>query len=82
MAVYEFVCPKCNKEFELTRPISKADEPASCPKCGAIGKRLVSVFSSGSGFSIKGPNKDAFRGKETKTQTRSVRKGANRRKKA
>lgn len=82
MAVYEYLCPKCNREFEVMRPISKADEPASCPKCGTTGEKLVSVFLSRADYSIKGPDKDAFRGKKTKTQARPAKKGATRKKKA
>ena len=82
MAIYEFLCTKCNQEFEVMRPISKADEPASCLKCGTTGEKLASVFASGSGYSVKGPDKGAFRGTETKTKPRSSEKGARRRKKA
>ena len=32
MPVYEFECPKCSTQFELTRPMSKAGSAASCPK--------------------------------------------------
>ena len=82
MAVYEFLCPKCNQEFELKRPISEADKPASCPKCGTTGKKLVSVFSSKAEYSIKGPEKDAFRGTGIKTRSRPSKKATRRNKKA
>jgi putative FmdB family regulatory protein len=61
MAIYEYFCPKCKAEFELMRPISKADEPASCPKCGSQGEKLVSVFASKADFYLKVPEKGAFR---------------------
>ena len=31
MPLYDFRCPKCGLEFEVTRPISRASEPALCP---------------------------------------------------
>jgi putative FmdB family regulatory protein len=31
--VYEFSCKKCRKTFEVRRPISKAPQSATCPKC-------------------------------------------------
>jgi len=39
MPIYEFECPKCGKQFELTRPMSKAGSAASCPKCKAKARR-------------------------------------------
>jgi len=40
MPVYEFTCTKCGERFEVTRPMSKGSDPASCPKDGAEGRRL------------------------------------------
>ena len=82
MAVYEYLCPKCNQEFELKRPISESDKPASCPKCGTTGKKLVSVFSSKAEYSIKGPEKDAFRGPGIKTRPRLSKRAIHQSKKA
>lgn len=64
MPVYEYSCPKCGTEFELLRLLSKADEPALCPKCGATGERLLSVFGSKIGFYTRAPEKGAFRAKK------------------
>ena len=62
MAIYEYLCPKCRKVFEVIRPMSKSDEPATCPECNAKGERLPSVFASTAGYNTKVPDKDAFRG--------------------
>ena len=43
MPVYEFECPKCSTQFELTRPMSKAGSAASCPKCKAKARRKFSA---------------------------------------
>jgi putative FmdB family regulatory protein len=57
MAVYEYLCPKCRKEFELMRPISEADKAARCPKCGSKAVKLISGFASKTGDSIQAPGK-------------------------
>ena len=61
MAIYEYYCRNCKQEFELMRPIGKANEPAKCPKCGGEAEKLPSVFGSTAGYSIKVPDKKAFR---------------------
>jgi len=43
MPIYEFECPKCSTQFELTRPMSKAGSAASCPKCKAKARRKFSA---------------------------------------
>ena len=63
MATYEYWCPKCQKEFELRRPIADFDKPASCPRCGAEGERLMSAFASKIDYSLQVPAKAAFRKK-------------------
>ncbi len=66
MAIYEYFCPMCKQEFEVMRPISKADEPAACPKCGAPGEKLLSVFASNLDYKLQVPSKSPFRGDRTK----------------
>ena len=61
MPIYEYLCPKCDSEFELMRSIAKADEAALCPKCGSKGEKLVSVFASKLDYTLKPPTKSAFR---------------------
>ena len=67
MAVYEYVCPKCRKEFELMRPIGEADKPAKCPKCGSKASKLISSFASKTGDSIQPPGKPFRKGTVVKT---------------
>ena len=57
MAVYEYLCPNCRKEFELMRPMSEAEKPAKCPKCGSKAQKLISGFGSKTGDSIQSPGK-------------------------
>jgi putative FmdB family regulatory protein len=57
MAVYEYLCPKCRKQFELMRPMSESEKPAKCPKCSAKAERLISSFGSKTGGSIQAAGK-------------------------
>jgi len=46
VAVYEFRCTTCDVRFEERRPMSGANEPATCPDGHAGAVRLLSVFAS------------------------------------
>lgn len=48
MPRYEFRCPTCDESFEEMRSMADSDAPAKCTQ-GHAAKRLLSVFSSGSG---------------------------------
>ena len=61
MAIYEFRCAKCGAEFEAMRSMSKADEPAPCPRCGGQGVKLLSVFASGESYKLRLPDKGPLR---------------------
>ncbi len=63
MATYEYWCPKCQKEFEVRRPVADFDKPASCPDCGTEGQRLISTFASKIDYSLQVPAKRPFRRK-------------------
>ncbi|MFH1381422.1 MAG: zinc ribbon domain-containing protein [Chloroflexota bacterium] len=45
MPIYEYVCPACACNFEELRPMSRAEEPVSCPKCQKTAKRKISSFA-------------------------------------
>ena len=45
MPIYEYYCSKCGTEFELIRPVSKSDEPATCNRCGEPAERQLSNFA-------------------------------------
>jgi putative FmdB family regulatory protein len=57
MAVYEYLCPKCRKAFELMRPMSEAGKPANCPRCDSKAQKLVSSFGSKTGDSTQAAGK-------------------------
>ncbi len=46
MPIYEYYCPECQAKFEVLRPMSRSDEPASCPICTTLGGRVLSTFAS------------------------------------
>ena len=46
MPIYEYMCPSCNKKFELRRSFSQADEAALCPTCNVAAKKLLSAFTA------------------------------------
>jgi len=50
MPTYDYVCSKCNYEFELFQPISEKPK-RSCPKCKGKVKRLI---GGGAGLLFKG----------------------------
>lgn len=46
MPLYEYYCRQCTAKFELLRPLSRMEEPASCPKGHVGGERLLSPFAA------------------------------------
>ncbi len=46
MPIYEYYCPRCAAKFELLRPMSRIDEPATCPQGHGSGARTLSVFAT------------------------------------
>jgi len=55
MPIYEYTCKQCGATFEELLPLSRANDPVSCPECGAreTGKNL-STFSARGGSSPSG----------------------------
>ncbi|MBI2303320.1 MAG: zinc ribbon domain-containing protein [Chloroflexi bacterium] len=46
MPLYEYICTSCESKFELLRPMSRADDAASCPQCHNGSRRVLSLFAS------------------------------------
>ncbi|MBI4331564.1 MAG: zinc ribbon domain-containing protein [Chloroflexi bacterium] len=61
MPIYEFYCPRCHAQFELTRPFSQSDQPAPCPKCGGEARKLVSACAANADYRVRVPEKQPFR---------------------
>ena len=62
MPIYEYHCLKCQKEFELLRPLSQSNESVICPSCGGEGQKLVSGYAAKLGFYVR-PSLSPFREK-------------------
>ncbi len=43
MPLYGFRCPKCEMEFEVSRKMSDASNPANCPLDGAASDRIFTA---------------------------------------
>ena len=43
MALYDFRCTLCGLEFEVSRPMAEAGEPALCPVDGAQSQRSFTM---------------------------------------
>jgi putative FmdB family regulatory protein len=43
LPLYDFRCPKCGLEFEVSRPISRASEPAHCPQDNTESERVFTM---------------------------------------
>jgi putative FmdB family regulatory protein len=46
MALYEYRCRTCDTTFELRRPMSESNAPATCPEGHDGAVRVLSVFAS------------------------------------
>lgn len=44
MAIYEYFCSKCDRKFEVIKPISQFNSPEKCEKCR---KPVIKLVSSG-----------------------------------
>ena len=43
MPLYDFHCPKCGIDFEVSRPFSRATEPALCPQDNEVAERVFTM---------------------------------------
>lgn len=43
MPLYGFKCPKCDLEFEVSRPMSRSGEPAFCVMDGTECERVITM---------------------------------------
>ena len=43
MPLYDFRCSKCGLEFEVSRPVSRAADPAFCPMDGGECERVFTM---------------------------------------
>ena len=43
--IYKYKCFKCNKEYEVEKPMKDATRPEYCPKCNDLMKKMYEPFS-------------------------------------
>jgi putative FmdB family regulatory protein len=43
MPLYDFRCNKCGLEFEVSRPLARASEPAYCPMDNTAAERVFTM---------------------------------------
>jgi putative FmdB family regulatory protein len=41
MPKYDFRCPECGREFEVSRPMSRSSDPAFCPSDNTECEKLI-----------------------------------------
>ena len=59
MALYDFRCTLCGLEFEVSRPMAQAGEPALCPVDGAESRRSFTMPMTFSKSSAQSPSASA-----------------------
>jgi putative FmdB family regulatory protein len=58
MPIYEYYCAVCDCKFDKMRPMSRADDAASCPRCERPAGRCASTFAArgSDGKAVAGSN--------------------------
>ena len=46
MPIYEYECSECRLRFDKRKQFKDIDLAVSCPTCGGVGDRQLSVFAS------------------------------------
>ena len=46
MPLYEYWCPECKKTFEKLQPMGIKSGDVKCARCGALTKKMLSVFAT------------------------------------
>jgi putative FmdB family regulatory protein len=57
MPIYEYLCPRCNYEFEVKRLYSETNCSTLCPKCASEARQLVSSFACKTGGNLQAADK-------------------------
>ena len=63
MPLYDFRCRQCGLEFEVSRPFSRATEPALCPQDNTVAERVFTMpatFTKGSATDVPAPPSPGF----------------------
>lgn len=41
--IYQYKCPFCGEEFDVTVPVDQYDPHEKCPKCGKLTSRTFTI---------------------------------------
>ncbi len=47
MPTYDYHCPRCGAQFEVSRPASRVDDAVTCPRDGEQALRLLGLDHAG-----------------------------------
>ena len=59
MPIYEYRCKKCDRQFEMIRPMGDTGRGLACPGCGARGPEKLPAAFAAHGGSGKGAGASA-----------------------
>ncbi len=57
MPIYEYICTKCNFEFEQKLAMSESDRTITCPNCNAPAQKQFSSFGCKTGGNLQASEK-------------------------
>lgn len=61
MPTYEYQCKECSRVFEEVKTISRRNEPADCPDCKKVAKRVMFTIPNAL---VRGEGTDSQRRKD------------------
>jgi putative FmdB family regulatory protein len=57
MPIYEYICNKCQAQFDLRLSLDQANSTALCPRCYADARKVISSFSAKTGSYLQATSK-------------------------
>jgi putative FmdB family regulatory protein len=69
MPIYEYYCPRCQKEFEMRLSFSQSGGSQTCPKCHSAAQRQISSFACKTGGNIQAAEKPFRQGASQARET-------------
>jgi putative FmdB family regulatory protein len=64
MPIYEYVCDKCQTQFDLRLSIAQFNSTAICPRCYTEARRVITCFSAKTGSYLQAPESPFIKDKE------------------
>ena len=73
MPVYEYICPKCQNQFEVRLSYSETNCTPVCPECYSAAERLLSSFACKTGGNLHAAEKPFRQGAAKEKSANSIR---------